>query len=250
MFTKRLTDENIRNDERYSSNANPFHATGTYAMPNCTCYAYGRVWEINGVEPKGLCLRNAKYWFNESTGFEKGMEPRLGAIMCFDGVAGHVAVVEQILENGDVVISQSNFGGEFFFTKTLKKSSNYNNYFTNVKFMGFLYTYNGEDAISNFNKPVPTKSVEEVAKKVVNGEYGNGADRKAKLEAEGYNYNEVQDRVNALLGNQQATNLKPLETVAREVIKGQWGNGADRKARLTNAGYDPSAVQNKVNQLL
>lgn len=155
MFQKRLSDEGIRQDERYSSNANPFHATGTYAMPNCTCYAYGRVWEINGVEPKGLCLKNAKYWFNESTGFEKGTEPRLGAIMCFDGTAGHVAVVEEVKENGDVVISQSNFGGEFFFTKTLKKSANYNNYFTNVKFMGFLYTYTGEDAMPNFNKPVP-----------------------------------------------------------------------------------------------
>ena len=144
MFQKRLTDEGIRQDERYSSNANPFHATGTYKMPNCTCYCYGRVWEINGVEPKGLCLRNAKYWYNESTGFEKGTEPRIGAIMCFDGTTGHVAIVEEVKTNGDVVISQSNFGGEFFYTVTLKKSANYNNYFTNVKFMGFLYTYKEE----------------------------------------------------------------------------------------------------------
>lgn len=43
---------------------------------------------------------------------------------------------------------------------------------------------------------------------------------------------------------------KSIDEIAREVIQGLWGNGADRKARLTQAGYDPSAVQNKVNQLV
>ena len=38
----------------------------------------------------------------------------------------------------------------------------------------------------------PKKSVDEVAQDVVNGKYGNGADRKAALEAAGYNYDEVQ----------------------------------------------------------
>lgn len=43
---------------------------------------------------------------------------------------------------------------------------------------------------------------------------------------------------------------KSIETVAKEVIDGKWGNGADRKARLTAAGYDPEEVQDKVNELL
>lgn len=141
MFQERLNDQGIRQDGRYTSSLNPFHATVTYKMPNCTCYCYGRVWEITGVEPKGLSLKNAKYWYNESVGFERGTEPKVGAVMCFDGTTGHVAIVEKVKENGDVVISQSNFGGEFFYVVTLKKSANYNNYFTNVKFMGFLYTY-------------------------------------------------------------------------------------------------------------
>lgn len=43
---------------------------------------------------------------------------------------------------------------------------------------------------------------------------------------------------------------KSVETVAVEVIQGKWGNGADRKKRLTAAGYDYSSVQKAVNKML
>lgn len=43
---------------------------------------------------------------------------------------------------------------------------------------------------------------------------------------------------------------KSVETVAREVIAGQWGNGDDRMNRLRQAGYDANAVQQRVNALL
>lgn len=46
------------------------------------------------------------------------------------------------------------------------------------------------------------------------------------------------------------TNTKSVETLAHEVINGSWGNGEDRKNRLTSAGYDYSAVQNRVNEIL
>ena len=40
------------------------------------------------------------------------------------------------------------------------------------------------------------------------------------------------------------------ETFADEVIQGKWGNGADRKNRLTKAGYDYNAIQAIVNRKL
>lgn len=43
---------------------------------------------------------------------------------------------------------------------------------------------------------------------------------------------------------------KSIDELAREVIRGNWGNGAERKRRLTEAGYDYNAVQSRVNQLL
>ena len=42
---------------------------------------------------------------------------------------------------------------------------------------------------------------------------------------------------------------KSIDQLAREVLAGNWGNGGDRKRRLTAAGYDYNAVQARVNQL-
>ena len=43
---------------------------------------------------------------------------------------------------------------------------------------------------------------------------------------------------------------KSLDTIAREVIRGTWGNGVMRKNALTKAGYDYKKVQAKVEELL
>ncbi len=43
---------------------------------------------------------------------------------------------------------------------------------------------------------------------------------------------------------------KTVDELAREVIRGDWGNGEDRKSRLTAAGYDYAAVQARVNAIL
>ena len=43
---------------------------------------------------------------------------------------------------------------------------------------------------------------------------------------------------------------KTNEEIAQEVINGLWGNGEDRKNKLTAAGYNAQEVQNRVNELL
>ena len=43
---------------------------------------------------------------------------------------------------------------------------------------------------------------------------------------------------------------KSVDAIAKEVIKGNWGNGDTRKTKLTNAGYNYSTVQAKVNEML
>lgn len=99
--------------------------------------------------------------------------------------------------------------------------------------------------------PAPTpvkKSIEEVAKEVIQGKYGNGQDRIAALKKAGYDYNKVQAIVNQLMSGVNAK--KSIDEIAKEVIQGKWGNGAERKSKLTAAGYNYNAVQNKVNQLL
>ena len=51
-------------------------------------------------------------------------------------------------------------------------------------------------------------------------------------------------------GKQVYLAKKSIDEVAREVIQGKWGNGTERKKRLTDAGYDYNEVQKKVNQLI
>lgn len=48
----------------------------------------------------------------------------------------------------------------------------------------------------------------------------------------------------------QPTPKKSNEEIAKEVLAGKWGNGDERKRRLTEAGYDYAAVQKAVNALL
>lgn len=92
------------------------------------------------------------------------------------------------------------------------------------------------------------KSVDELAREVIAGKYGNGDARKKAL---GDKYAEVQKRVNEILTGKTATPPKKSVTdIAREVIAGEWGNGADRKNHLTKAGYNYAEVQKEVNRLL
>lgn len=57
--------------------------------------------------------------------------------------------------------------------------------------------------------PVQKKSVDELAAEVLRGVWGNGSERKAHLESNGYNYSEVQARVNELVGGSVSV---PTET--------------------------------------
>lgn len=94
-----------------------------------------------------------------------------------------------------------------------------------------------------------TKSINEVAKLVLAGHYGNGSERRKKLEAAGYSYTAVQAEVNNILYGKKPQ-LKSTDEIAKEVIAGKWGNGAERKKKLEAAGYDYKTIQKRVNELV
>lgn len=93
---------------------------------------------------------------------------------------------------------------------------------------------------------VSKKSIDVIAQEVIDGKWYTGAARKSALTKAGYDYVEVQTRVNEII----ASKKKSIDEIAREVIDGKWGNGADRRKRLTAAGYDYATVQKRVNKLL
>ncbi len=97
--------------------------------------------------------------------------------------------------------------------------------------------------------PAPArKSNDTIAREVVAGQWGNGDDRKRHLQAAGYDYNAVQAIVNGLVGQPSTPARKSNDQIATEVIRGDWGNGDDRKRRLAAAGYDYNAIQAIVNR--
>ena len=262
-------------------------------LPNCVGYAQGRLLEILGKKAVNWKLPacNAEDWLEtaQKNDFKTGMTPKLGAIAVFragtthngsDG-AGHVAVVEEIKSNGDIVVSQSAYGGTEFYLSTITKASGYM-YNSNRPFLGFIYCG------IEFEQPIPASENIVAGKKVALNNtpcyssestktaYGvktgtfylwdnvvrNGRIRITNAVSRVGVAGQVTCWINiddvSLSASATTTTttskpqpvLKSVDEVAREVIAGKWGNGADRKARLTQAGYDYSAVQARVNQLL
>lgn len=67
---------------------------------------------------------------------------------------------------------------------------------------------NGFPKITKPNEGNKKKTPKEIANEVIQGKWGNGLDRKNKLEKAGYNYNEVQSIVNTILGTNNNANIK------------------------------------------
>lgn len=60
-----------------------------------------------------------------------------------------------------------------------------------------------------------------------------------------YLYTEISD-----IKTEVKPERKSVDEMAQEVIDGKWGNGENRKTKLTAAGYDYEAIQAKVNQMV
>lgn len=227
-------------------------------LSNCVGYACGRFNEIIGAMKYPSLNCNAENFIERAKntyGLEISSVPTLGGIMVWqkgtlsgnDG-AGHVAVVEKIIDSNTIYTSESGYGGSAFWNSTRRN--------TNGRWgLGSAYTFRGcivNPAIGKVVAPTPTpsakKSVDEVAKEVIRGEWGNGDERYNRLTNAGYNYNEVQAKVNELLNSNKPTpaptpSVDILDLV-RKTIRGDFGNGEARRKSL-GSNYDE--VQRQVN---
>ena len=131
-----------------------------------------------------------------------------------------------------------------------------------------------------WDRKLPVKMFDKtLIEEIIGGEWGNGDERANRLLNSGYNPVEVQTAVNRFLvgedweninseddnnerkqkesnrnSNYTETGLRAInqniDSIAAEVIQGDWGNGEERKERLNQAGYDYDAVQQRVNEIL
>lgn len=94
-FTPRLNDNGIMNNPKWYSE-NPFYQAG-YGMPNCTCYSWGRFWEIGDInntgenKPTQLPTGDGGVWWERAVAsgyYQTGQAPELGAVICFEDANG------------------------------------------------------------------------------------------------------------------------------------------------------------------
>lgn len=112
-------------------------------------------------------------------------------------------------------------------------------YSVGVKLGGLVRRRAAEKAL--FDTPVTAavdsgeKSIDTLAREVIAGKYGDGDARKNAL---GDQYTAVQNRVNEYYA------------AATACVRGDYGNGAERKEKVTAAGFDYATVQCIVNAKL
>lgn len=155
-FVKRTTPPDTSNPLYYSGN--PFYLSG-WGMPNCTCYAWGRFYELSGEYPR-LSTADAENWYSYlDDGYARGGRPKLGAVACWasgsiydsDDGAGHVAIVEQINPDGSIVTSNSAWGGSLFYIDEVGNTYR----LEGKEFLGFIYNPVNFEGGSSVDVPTP-----------------------------------------------------------------------------------------------
>ena len=212
-------------------------------LSNCVGYACGRFNEIIGSMRYPYLNCNAENFIERAIntyGLEIGQIPKAGAIMVWqkgstlsgnDG-AGHVAIVEKVIDANTVYTSESGYGSSAFWNSTRKNSNGRWGIGSGYTFRGFIYN-------PSVKEETPKKDIDTMANEVIQGLWGNGEERKQRLTDAGYNYSEIQNRVNEI--------LKPsvdILDLVRKTIRGDFGNGDARKQAL---GNNYSEVQRQVN---
>ena len=159
-YIPRLNDNGVRESQYYNGPYSPFYPdwiqngeqwdeeAGRMVpnIGNCTSYAWARFWEIANFETDkrpGLCTLDANYWFNYPDGYERGDTPKLGAVLCLYGGNysgwGHVAIVEQINDDGSILTSESGFHAYFWELRRRRLPFYEYDPYDGYIFQGFIY---------------------------------------------------------------------------------------------------------------
>jgi surface antigen len=153
LFCPRFSKDGMKDNKYWYDTTYNAGASGDIMLPNCVTYASGRLSEETGENMRNIMkgrtgFGNACEWYDQTT-LSKGSTPKLGAIACFGGTLGHVAVVEQINEDGSVVVSQSNYqakkdynSSNYFQTKTYTLEVGKVTTGVGLKFLGYIYAPN------------------------------------------------------------------------------------------------------------
>lgn len=208
-----------------------------------TAFGYAKALELLCQPEKSTgagCKYSYRFYKNKG---QAGRTPKIGAQIFFgnsEDTLSHTGIV-YAFDNTYVYTIEGNTSNMVAYRKYKNGASN----------LWYGYpNYDNEDVSDGSAPATGAKTVDEIAKEVINGKWGNGNDRKQRLTAAGYDYSVIQNRVNELISGKTSTPAKSIDELAKEVLAGKWGNGDARKTALTNAGYDYAKVQERVNELV
>ena len=178
---------------------------------------------------------------------------------CYDGInykninacfRAYDSLAESIADYFDLILGLSRYQGAINTSSPLECITAIKNggYATSPIYINLIMSIINSNNLTQFdvenenNSVDNSKNIQELARAVIRGDYGNGDERKARL---GNLYDEVQKRVNEILCNN--ISHENIEELARAVIRGDYGNGDERKSRLGNLYNE---VQKRVNEIL
>ena len=224
-------------------------------LANCVGYACGRFNEIIGSMKYPYLNCNAENFIERAIkkyGLEIGQKPKAGAIMVWqkgstlsgnDG-AGHVAIVEKVIDANTVYTSESSYGGSAFWNSTRKNTNGRWGVGSGYTFRGFIYNPSVKEEVT----PTPSSSDYEYI--VKRGDTLSSIARRYNTTyQELARYNNIANPnliyVNQVIKipNAKKPSVDILELV-KKTIRGDFGNGDARKKAL---GNNYSEVQRQVN---
>lgn len=138
-------------------NGRPTHQYAN-VLANCVGYACSRFNEIyneesgyKGMRFKELCCNAEDFWTKaDSLGLKKGQKPKAGSIMVWQGIGslpGHVAIVERVSSDTQVLTSESGYDSPFFWNANRSKGNGNWGCDSNYIFRGFVYNPGVKDLV-------------------------------------------------------------------------------------------------------
>ena len=162
-----------------------------------------------------------------------GYVPKLGDAIVYDwedsgvgdnrGSGDHIGIVTQT-GSSSFVVTEGNTSGGKVATRTMQVNGRYIRGFIAPDYAAIAKALGGETIPTENDPDTTTKSIEEIAKEVIAGKWGNGSERRTRLQAAGYAYSTVQDKVNELMAaasggsSTPAAPAKPAEEPAKKVM--------------------------------
>lgn len=149
----------------------------------------------------GTCVRNA----GVDKSFPRGLADQI-PYLAKSAKFKEVSVTTSTAKNGDIIVYTKTSGGGHIcivYGGKIKEAAHESYYPKTTDYLKQRLSTSGKKMLKVYRAveetPAPKKTVDELAKEVLDGKWGTGDERKKRLTEAGYDYNAVQKKVNELL---------------------------------------------------